>query len=52
MITKSSYNEACGDNEDNIMLFCDNNIFASYSCIKFITLFKYLILYHISNFDL
>ena len=48
IIIKSSYNENNGDDEDNENVI----IFASYSYIKFIALFKYLTLYYISNFDL
>ena len=44
MITKLFYNEDDKDNEDVV-------IFISYFYIKFITLFKYLTLYQVSNFE-
>ena len=48
MIVKSFYNE---DNEDSGDVINDDVIFISYSCIKFIALFKYLTLYHVSYFE-
>ena len=52
IITKSFYNKDNEDNEDAIIIIsCDDVISISYSYIKFIALFKYLTLYHVSNFD-
>ena len=52
MLRKLSYNEDNEDDENIIIIMSYNDIIsASYSCIKFITLFKYLTLYYISNFD-
>ena len=52
MIIRLSYSEDGGDGENVIIIIsCDDVISASYSYIKFITLFKYLTLYHISYFE-
>ena len=49
----------CNEDDEDVMIVrlsysegvCDGVIFVSYFCIKFIALFKYLTLYHISYFE-
>ena len=49
----------CNEDNEDVMIIrlfynedvCDDVISASYSYIKFITLFKYLTLYHVSYFE-
>ena len=48
IIARSSFN---GNDKDNENVINDDVISISYFCIKFIALFKYLTLYHVSYFE-